>query len=73
VAAFPLRSPSPIATPEMADYLITRSEGTIGELATLLTSAAITSGEETINERTLLMAGYTGPTERRQLFERELA
>lgn len=61
---------------EMAAYLLTRSEGTIGELARLLTDAAIAaidSGEEAINQRTLLMAGYAGPTERRRLFERELA
>jgi hypothetical protein len=30
-------------------------------------------GEEAINQRTLLMADYLGPTERRRLFERELA
>jgi hypothetical protein len=75
-AAFPLRRPSPIATTEMAGYLLTRSEGTIGELAQLLTDAAIAaieSGEEAINQRTLLIADYTGPTERRRLFERELA
>ncbi|MCC3769545.1 TniB family NTP-binding protein [Streptomyces sp. UNOC14_S4] len=74
-AAFPLRRPSPIATPEMAGYLLTRSEGTIGELAHLLTDAAlaaITSGEEAINQRTLLLAPYAGPSERRRLFEREL-
>jgi hypothetical protein len=35
--------------------------------------AAIESGEEAINQATLLMAGYAGPTERRRLFERELA
>ena len=35
--------------------------------------AAIESGEEAINQRTLLMADYVGPTERRRLFERELA
>jgi hypothetical protein len=73
--AFPLRSPSPIAAPEMTEYLLTRSEGTIGELTALLTSAAtaaITSGEEAINERTLLLADYSGPTERRRLFERDL-
>jgi hypothetical protein len=29
-ASFPLRRPSPIANPEMASYLLTRSEGTIG-------------------------------------------
>jgi type II secretory pathway predicted ATPase ExeA len=75
-AAFPLRRPSPIATTEMAGYLLTRSEGTIGELAHLLTDAAVAaieSGEEAISQRTLLMADYAGPGERRRLFERELA
>ena len=74
--SFPLRRPSPIASAEMASYLLTRSEGTIGELAMLLTDAAIVaieSGEEAINQRTLVMAQYAGPTERRRLFERELA
>ncbi|MBN0017139.1 transposase, partial [Enterobacter hormaechei subsp. hoffmannii] len=40
----------------MARYLLTRSEGTIGELAHLLMAAAIVaveSGEEAINHRTL--------------------
>ncbi|GAA0969687.1 TniB family NTP-binding protein [Actinocorallia libanotica] len=74
-ASFPLRVPSQIATVEMAEYLLARSEGTIGELAALLTEAsvaAIESGSESINQRTLLMADYAGPTERRRLFEREL-
>lgn len=74
-AAFPLRRPSPIASAEMAGYLLTRSEGTIGELAHLLTDAAVAaieSGEETLNQRTLLLAPYAGPSERRRLFEREL-
>jgi hypothetical protein len=72
--SFPLRRPSAISTPEMAEYLLTRSEGTIGELSALLTEAAIVaieSGEEAINQRTLLLATYSGPTERRRLFERE--
>ncbi|WP_443703148.1 TniB family NTP-binding protein [Promicromonospora umidemergens] len=75
-AAFPLRRRSTIATEDMARYLLTRSEGTIGELAHLLTDAAVAaieSGEEAINQRTLLMAPYVGPTERRRMFERELA
>lgn len=75
-AAFPLRRPSTIATEDMARYLLTRSEGTIGELTHLLTDAAVAaieSGEEAINQRTLLMASYVGPTERRRMFERELA
>ena len=59
----------------MARYLLTRSEGTIGELARLLMAAAIAaveSGEEAINARTLGMADYAGPSERRRQFEREL-
>jgi hypothetical protein len=60
----------------MARYLLTRSEGTIGELAALLTDAAvaaISSGEEAINQRTLQLAIYAGPSERRRMFERELS
>lgn len=75
-AAFPLRRRSSISSPDMARYLLTRSEGTIGEMARLLTAAAIVaveSGEEAINQRTLTMADYAGPTERRRLFERELS
>ncbi|MBF6234849.1 TniB family NTP-binding protein [Nocardia farcinica] len=75
-ASFPLRRFSPIATEEMASYLLTRCEGTIGELTALLSDAAIAaieSGEEAINQRTLLLASYAGPTERRRMFERELA
>lgn len=75
-ASFPLRRRSDIADVEMATYLLTRSEGTIGELSRLLTDAAIAaldSGEECINRTTLLLATYAGPTERRRLFERELA
>jgi hypothetical protein len=75
-AALPLRRPSHIATIEMAEYLLTRSEGTIGELTALLTEAAVAaieSGREAIDQHTLRMASYSGPTERRRLFERELA
>ncbi|OLT24892.1 transposase [Nocardiopsis sp. CNR-923] len=74
-ASFPLHRPSPIASAEMAAYLFTRSEGTIGELTHLLTDAAVAaieSGEEAINQRTLGLAPYAGPSERRRQFEREL-
>jgi len=74
-ASFPLRKRSNIATPDMARYLLTRSEGTIGELAHLLAKAAIVAvetGDESINQRTLVLADYDGPTERRRKFEREL-
>ncbi|SFO50906.1 TniB protein [Pseudonocardia ammonioxydans] len=75
-ASFPLRRRSPITTPEMTRYLIERSEGTIGELATLLCQAAtvaITTGEEAINATTLGQADYLGPTERRRAFTRALS
>lgn len=75
-AAFPLRRPSMIASEDMARHLLTRSEGTIGELTHLLTDAAVAaieSGEEAINQRTLLLAPYVGPTERRRMLEHELA
>jgi type II secretory pathway predicted ATPase ExeA len=74
-ASFPLRRASSIATDELARYLLARSEGTIGELARLLTEAAVAAvqtGEEAINQRTLTLAAYTGPSERRRQFEREL-
>ncbi|MGH9057978.1 MAG: TniB family NTP-binding protein, partial [Acidimicrobiales bacterium] len=75
-SSLPLRSPSSIVSHDMARYLLARSEGTIGELARLLTEAAVVavdSGEEAINHRTLTLAAYTGPGERRRRFERELS
>ncbi|MCI0143768.1 TniB family NTP-binding protein [Arthrobacter bambusae] len=74
-ASFPLHSRSLIDTEDMARYLLARSEGTIGELARLLTAAAVAaveSGEERINHRTLAMADYIGPSERRKVFEKQL-
>lgn len=58
----------------MARYLMARSEGTIGELARLLTKTAVVAvetGEESINQRTLGLSDYDGPAERRRKFERE--
>ncbi|WP_252342213.1 MULTISPECIES: TniB family NTP-binding protein [unclassified Rhodococcus (in: high G+C Gram-positive bacteria)] len=75
-ASFPLRTRSHLTPTEMTDYLLTRCEGTIGELATLLTAAAVTaveSGEEAITAQVLTRTSYSGPTERRRLFERSLA
>ncbi len=75
VALLPLRRPSSIATLDMANYLLTRSEGTIGELAHLLMAAAVAvvdSGEEAINHCMLSMDDYTGPGERLRQLEREL-
>ena len=59
----------------MTSYLIDRSEGTIGELATLLGEAAelaITTGEEAITTEVLAQVDYLGPTKRRRAFARAL-
>jgi|SRR5882762_5954599 len=73
--SFPLRHPSDLQSTELARSILARTEGTIGEISTLLTQAAIAaveSGEEAINAKTLKIAVYESPTERRRAFEREL-
>lgn len=74
-ASYPLRARSHLSGDEMTGYLLARCEGTIGELAMLLTAAAVAAvetGEEAINRRALTVADYTGPSDRRRQFEREL-
>ncbi len=74
-AVLPLKRVSDIANEATARYILSRTEGTIGEISQLLTAAAIVairSGEESINQRTLGQAAYQSPTERRQTFERAL-
>lgn len=74
-ASFPLHRPSLIATEDMAHYIMNRTEGTIGEIAHFLRLAAIAaieSGEECINSKTLSLAHYSSPLERRRNFERTL-
>ena len=72
-AILPLKRPSVIATPEMSKYIIEKTGGTIGEMGKLLISAAIeavNNGEECINQKTLKLAQYQSPGERRRSFER---
>jgi hypothetical protein len=74
-AVLPLKKPSGIATEEVARYVLSRTEGTIGEIAKLLTAAAVAaieSGEESLNKRTLELAAYQSPSELRRSFERIL-
>jgi hypothetical protein len=73
--SFPLKYPSDLNRTELARYILTRTAGTIGEISALLVSAAIAaieSGEEVINSKTLALADYESPTERRRAFEREI-
>ena len=74
-ASLPLRQRSALNQPALATYILARTEGTIGEITTLLTHAAlaaIESGEEALNRKTLLRADYTSPSERRRAFERAI-
>jgi len=74
-ASFPLHKPSELYGSEMAQYILARTEGTIGEVSTFLISAAITAvetGEEAINSKVLSLTDYDSPTARRQKFEREI-
>jgi hypothetical protein len=74
-ASFPLRRRSTLTQPALATYILARTEGTIGEITTLLTRAAlaaIESGEEALNRKTLLLADYASPSERRRTFERAI-
>jgi type II secretory pathway predicted ATPase ExeA len=75
-AIFPLRYPSGLSQPPLSTQILAQSEGTIGEIATFLTRAAILairSGQERIDQPLLSQVDYRPPSERRRLFERTLA
>lgn len=74
-AVLPLRERSELATPEMARFIVARTEGTIGEISTLLSMAAIEAirgGEERMSTKVFKRTEYLSPTERRRAFERQL-
>ena len=69
----PLRQPSRLADETLARKLLALSEGSLGELAVLLTSAAVyavRSGTERIDEQVLAAIDWVPPTERRRRAER---
>jgi hypothetical protein len=75
LAVLPLRRRSDKVVSSLLRYILDKTEGTIGEMATLLTRAAvlaIETGEECIHRDLLLAVDYDSPTERRRAFEREL-
>jgi hypothetical protein len=54
------------------NLILTRSEGTIGEISTLLIQAAceaISSGKEYIGQAIIEQTDYRSPTERRKKYE----
>lgn len=75
VATFPLRKSSFLNSADLQRWVLARTGGTIGEIAALLRSAAVAaveSGEEAINQRSLQLMKYRGPAERRRLTEKLL-
>ncbi|MCB1781794.1 MAG: TniB family NTP-binding protein [Candidatus Competibacteraceae bacterium] len=65
----PLRQPSCLHAPELATELLMLSEGTIGDLATVLnlaTEAAIRSGQERIDRSLLRTLDWDPPSLQRQ-------
>ena len=71
--ALPLRQPSGLADEKLARKLLALSEGSLGELSVLLTSAAVyavQSGAERIDEQVLAAIDWVMPSERRRHAER---
>ncbi len=75
LAVLPLRRRSDDVVSGLLRHILERTEGTIGEMATLLTRAAvlaIETGEECLHRELLFAVDYDSPTARRRAFEREL-
>jgi type II secretory pathway predicted ATPase ExeA len=71
--ALPLREPSRLADATLARKLLALSEGSLGELAALLTAAAVyavQAGAERIDAQVLTAIGWVPPSERRRQAER---
>jgi hypothetical protein len=72
IMILPLQKPSPLLDPEIRSIILSRSEGTIGEIMTLITRAAceaIILGQEFIDQKVLEKTKYNAPSERRRLYE----
>ena len=68
----PLKKPSQLLDAEVRSMLLSKSEGSIGEIMTILTRAAseaIISGKEFIDLEILGKTKYNSPSERRRLYE----
>lgn len=71
----PLCKPSNLAMEPLCELILHRSEGTIGEIASLLhqaTRTALQTGEERISVAILEQTSYQPPSVRRRLIEKEL-
>lgn len=69
----PLRKPSNLKEPKIAQYILAKSEGTIGEISKILCQAAIyaiQTKDEMISYNLLKELAYQSPSERIQTFEK---
>jgi type II secretory pathway predicted ATPase ExeA len=65
----PLRKPSMLDEPSLADRIYSMSEGYIGEISRLLVEAAVAAvktGKEAIDKRLLESIGWVAPSDRRK-------
>jgi hypothetical protein len=73
--ALPLRQPSRLIEARVAQTLLAQSEGSLGELSALLTTAAVyavTHAIEQINDAVLVAIDWVPPSERRRQAERRV-
>jgi Bacterial TniB protein len=69
-ALLPLRRPSNLAKPALAQKVLAAAEGILGEVVTILTRAAVravTAGTEAITVEMIEQCGFLSPSERRRV------
>lgn len=69
-ALLPLRQPSQLTAPALADKILSAAEGILGEVVSIVTRAAaraVTSGSETITAKLIDETGFTSPSQRRRV------
>jgi hypothetical protein len=69
-AVLPLRLPSALAEPDLAQKILSSSEGILGEIVSIVTRAAvrvINSGTESITADLLEQIGFIAPSQRRRV------
>jgi hypothetical protein len=69
-AVLPLRRPSHLARPALADKILSAAEGILGEVVSIVTRAAVravTSGTEAITPKVIDETGFISPSRRRRV------
>jgi len=69
-AVLPLRRPSQLAKPALADKILSAAEGILGEVVSIVTRAAVravTSGTEAITSKLIDETGFISPSRRRRV------